>query len=82
MGRFKGRQDSVGDKVEIAKLIRALELSRTISVIAQPVMVVAGIPLLAVLIGKVGFEPVPVISVVIALGIGIPFSLGIGVGWR
>jgi uncharacterized membrane protein len=63
----------VDDNTDIAKLIRTLELSRTVSVICQVVLVLAGIPLLAVLIGKAGFEPVPVISVVIALGIGIGF---------
>ena len=61
------------DSAEIAKLARAIERSRTISLIAQAALVVAAIPLLAVLIGKIGFEPVPVISVVIALGIGIAF---------
>jgi hypothetical protein len=61
------------DSAEIAKLVRAIERSRTISLIAQAALVVAAIPLLAILIGKIGFEPVPMISVVIALGIGIAF---------
>jgi peptidoglycan biosynthesis protein MviN/MurJ (putative lipid II flippase) len=62
---------------EIAKLSRAIELSRTVCLVAMAVLVVAAFPLLAVLIGNIGFEPVPIASVLAALGIGIAF-----LAWR
>jgi VIT1/CCC1 family predicted Fe2+/Mn2+ transporter len=58
---------------EIAKLSRTLEFSRTVCLIAMAVLVAAAFPLLAVLIGKIGLEPVPIASVLAALGIGIAF---------
>jgi hypothetical protein len=62
---------------EIAKLFRAIELSRTVCLIAMAILVIAAFPLLAVLIGTIGFEPVPIASVLAALGIGVAF-----LAWR
>lgn len=58
-------------ETEIGKLVTAIELGRTVNLVAQAVLVVAGIVIFAVTIGRI--DPMAVIGALAALGIGIVF---------
>lgn len=60
-------------EAEIQKLAAAIELGRNVVPMAMAALVVAGIVILAVMIGKIGFDPAGVAGVLVALLIGIVF---------